>query len=206
MLSVGALVDLAQRILALAQQAQQDGALSTAQTWADIAQKTAATIAIVGTAGWAYFKFVRGRTFRRRVELTISGEVRQRPGIVYLSTNATVKNIGLSKFEIDHEKSGLRVMAHSSETPANEARLAEWEPVSTWPVLEEQEKLEPGEPAGEELLIEIPDEGRLAFKLQLWVSSKEGESWEATAIVNLVGGTDNGDGDGEGARNEGMLP
>jgi hypothetical protein len=99
--------NLTQAFFALGLQAS---ALSTLQRLVDIAQKSAAIIAIVGTAGWAYFKFVRGRTFRRRLELTISGEVTLSPGIVYLLTNSTAKNLGLSKFEIDHEKSGLRVM------------------------------------------------------------------------------------------------
>jgi hypothetical protein len=186
-------VGLAQALLLLAQQA---GVLSTVQTWADIAQKTAATVAIVGTAGWAYFKFVRGRTFRRRLELTISGEVRLGPGIVYLLTNSTAKNIGLSKFEIDHDKSGLRVMTHASEDAVTEPRLAEWQPLSTWPVFEGHGLLEPGEPAAEELLIEIPDEGFSAFRLQLWVSSTRDESWEVTAVVNLESAGDNEDADG----------
>ncbi len=181
--------DLAQALLVLAPQAN---TLSTVQAWADIAQKTAATVAIVGTAGWAYFKFVRGRTFRRRLELTISGEVRRGPGVVYLLTNSTAKNIGLSKFEINHEKSGLRVMTYASGGTTMEARLAEWRPLSTWAVLEGQGSLEPGESAAEELLIEIPDEGFLAFKLQLWVSSTHDESWEVTAVVNLEPAGDNG--------------
>lgn len=187
--------DLAQALIAIAQ-TQQGGALNMLQAGADIAQKTAATVAIVGTAAWAYFKFVRGRTFRRRVELTISGEVRRGQGIVYLLTNSTTKNIGLSKFEIDHEKSGLRVMTHASEGAVTEPRLADWEPLSTWPVFEGHGLLEPGEPAAEELLIEIPDDGFLAFRLQLWVSSTKGESWEVTAVVNLESTGDNEDGGG----------
>lgn len=169
----------------------QPDALSAASDWALIAQRIAATIAIVIGGGWAYFKFIRGRTFRRRLELAVSGEIRRGQGIVYLLTNSSAKNIGLSKFEIDHEMSGLRVMTHASEAPVQEARLAEWQPVSTWPVFEGQELLEPGEPASEELLIEVPEQDPLAFRLQLWVSSKQGESWEATAIVNLVSGDDN---------------
>lgn len=184
--------DLAQALIAIAQ-SPQGGALSTLQAWADIVQKTAATVAIVGTAGWAYFKFVRGRTFRRRVELTISGEVRRGPAIVYLLTNSTAKNIGLSKLELDYEKSGLRVMTHSAEGAVAEARLADWSPLSTWPVFEGQDVLEPGEPAAEELLIEIPDEGFSAFRLQLWVSSTGDESWEVTAVVNLEPTGDNED-------------
>jgi hypothetical protein len=191
--SAGMVGDLTHAFLALA---LQTGALSTLQTLADIAQKSAATIAIVGTAGWAYFKFVRGRTFRRRLELTISGEVRRNPGIVYLLTNSTVKNIGLSQFEIDHEKSGLRVMTYASEGAVTEARLVEWSPLSTWAVLEGKEALEPGEPAAEELLIEIPDKDFLAFRLQLWVSSTHDESWEVTAVVNLEPAGDNEDGGG----------
>jgi len=72
---MGMISELTQALVAIAQ-SPQGGALQTLQAWADIVQKTAATVAIVGTAGWAYFKFVRGRTFRRRVELTISGASR----------------------------------------------------------------------------------------------------------------------------------
>jgi hypothetical protein len=184
--------ELTQALVAIAQ-APQGGALQTLQAWADIVQKTAATVAIVGTAGWAYFKFVRGRTFRRRVELMILGEVRREPGIVYLLTNATAKNIGLSKFEIDHEKSGLRVMTQASEGAVTEPKLADWKPLSAWPVFEAHGLLEPGEPAAEELLVEIPDEDFSAFRLQLWVSSTKDESWEVTAVVNLEPAGDNGD-------------
>jgi hypothetical protein len=112
---------------------------------------------------------------------------------VYLLTNATAKNIGLSKFEIDHERSGLRVMTYASEGAVTEPKLADWEPLSAWPVFEAHGLLEPGEPAAEELLIEIPDEGFLAFRLQLWVSSTKYESWEVTAVVNLEPAGDNGD-------------
>lgn len=188
---MGVVSDLAQAFVAVAQTPQGD-TLSTLQSWVDTGQKSAATVAIVGTAGWAYFKFVRGRTFRRRLELAISGEVRRGTGIVYLLTNSVAKNIGLSKFEIDHEKSGLRVMTNSSEGAVSEARLAEWRPLSAWAVFEGQSLLEPGEPVSEELLIEIPDEGFLAFRLQLWVSSTKGESWEVTAVVNLEPTGDNG--------------
>jgi len=73
-----------------------------------------------------------------------------------LLTNATAKNIGLSKFEIDHEKSGLRVMTYASDGVATEPKLADWEPLSAWPVFEAHGLLEPGEPAAEELLIEFP--------------------------------------------------
>ena len=184
--------ELTQALVTIAQ-SPQSGYLPTLQAWADIVQKTAATVAIVGTAGWAYFKFVRGRTFRRRVELTISGEVRRGQGVVYLLTNSTAKNIGLSKFEIDHEKSGLRVMTHASEGAVTEPKLADWEPLSAWPVFEAHGLLEPGEPAAEELLIEIPDEGFSAFRLQLWLSSTKDESWEVTAVVNLEPAGDNGD-------------
>ena len=191
---MGVIGDIVQTFFMLAiVQSPQTGTLSTLQTWADIAQKSAATVAILATAGWAYFKFVRGRTFRRRLELSLSGEVRRGPGIVYLLTNSTVKNIGLSKFEIDYEKSGLRVMTHASEGAVTEAKLAEWKPLSTWPVLEGQKVLEPGEPVGEELLIEVPDESFLAFRLQLWVTSTHDESWEVTAVVNLEPADDNGD-------------
>jgi hypothetical protein len=51
---------VAQVLIAVVQSAQ-EGVLPTLQAWADIIQKTVATVAIVGTAGWAYFKFVRGR-------------------------------------------------------------------------------------------------------------------------------------------------
>ena len=52
---------------------------------------------------------------------------------------------------------------------------------------EEHGLLEPGEPAAEELLIEVPDEGFLAFRLQLWVSSTKGESWEVTESGKIQG-------------------
>jgi hypothetical protein len=60
-----------------------------------------------------------------------------------------------------------------------------------FPVFEDQETLEPGETASEEILIEIPDRGYAALKLDLWVFSNDRVPWYGTAVANLLPPGDN---------------
>ena len=68
----------------------------------------------------------------------------------------------------------------------------QWEELGFWRVFEDQEALEPGESASEEVLLEIPDADYAALKLELWVHSAPDEvPWKGTAVVNLLSEGDN---------------
>jgi hypothetical protein len=66
----------------------------------DIIDKVTKIIALFIGAGWAYLNYLRGRTFKRRLEPSITGKTIRSKGLLLLSGVAQVKNVGLSKVVI----------------------------------------------------------------------------------------------------------
>lgn len=107
---------------------------------------------------WTYFRFIKGRTFISNLEPTVSGVITHKNGAYQLSAEASVKNNGSSKVNIEHENTGLRVYPRRPEADLTKARIVDWsEEPYTWPILGDQDLLEPGETVGDKLLVEIPD-------------------------------------------------
>lgn len=183
------MTDLGYALLGLLQESTESTApgwtLSDTQKLSDIGQKIAAIIAIGVGGVWAYFLFVRRRTFVSNLEPTISGVITRKDGAYQLLAEASVKNIGSSKININHENTGLRVYTQKAGEEMAEAGLVDWsdEPY-TWPILEDQDLLEPGETVGDKLLIEMPDTQDLPLKLELWLASTPEEGWLASFIGN----------------------
>lgn len=174
-----------------------------ARTWADLINKAVLTIIAIGGVIWGYYKFVRGRTFRRRLTLTVSYAHRRRDGTLYLFATAEAENVGFSRIKILTGPTGLQVHTPTADvtsgtTPEategpDRARKAEWEELDFFPVFEDQEALEPGETASEEILIELPDRQYAALRLDLWVFSTDRIPWYGTAVANLLPPDDNGE-------------
>jgi len=68
--------------------------------WANGAASAAQTLAIVVGGIWAYFKFVRGRTFARRAELSVTPTLLRFEQQPTLKVRATLRNAGLSKLPL----------------------------------------------------------------------------------------------------------
>ena len=228
--------------------------LQAAQLLFDALQKAAATVAIVVGGVWVYFRFVSGRTLKRRLECDLSADAVRSGGKVRLIVAAKAANVGLAKALVDREDTGLRVLtqaaegfpesavelpsaatAPAAETPPEGAAssgvsptsstgeaevrpggedggdepseyLARWQLLDTLPVFAETELLEPGERAIDQPLVEIPDGGFHAVRLELWVASPRrrlppgGEKrWRTTAVVRVVGGAARVDNEGDPA-------
>src|SRR5215213_5150613 len=59
------------------------------------------SVALLAGGVWAYFKFVKGRTFRDRLTPTVSGRLVSINGAIFLVVTTEIKNVGLSKITID---------------------------------------------------------------------------------------------------------
>ncbi|HSB12877.1 MAG TPA: hypothetical protein VLE22_00375, partial [Bryobacteraceae bacterium] len=99
----------------------------------ETAEKIVTILAIIGGAGWAYFHYFRGRTYRPRLEPKVDGKVFIRVGVRYVIATAELKNAGLSKLEIMQEGTALRVLAGQ---PTQDATDIEWARLCTLPVFE----------------------------------------------------------------------
>lgn len=192
--------------------------LAGAQLLFDALQKATATVAILGTAIWAYFRFVSGRTLKRRLECSIEGTATLDdsgdPATMSVVVTAGARNVGLTKVGLDRAKTGLRLLTQGAESlresrpgagPAagptavrSSEYLAHWELLDTLPVFGAVPRLEPNQPAIDELLlVGIPAGGHRAVRLELWVASTRRPPlfgrkwWNATAVVRVEPRVDN---------------
>jgi hypothetical protein len=140
------------------------------------AETTIRTGAMVVVLVWAYFKFARGRLFRPRLELTISGSPNRHRECYHVVVRYTVRNIGLRRVIIEHAGSDIGVEIAHSAWPAAMIPPA-WKMQGSHPVLGDHRRIEPGEVIVEEIMIILPDAKAVALRLVLKV--------EATRLIRL---------------------
>ena len=86
----------------------------------DIVDKVTKVVALLIGGAWAYLNYVRGRTFKKRLELKISAkEVRSNAGLL-LSGAAQIKNVGLSKFPIEQKGTAILFFDLRPSTPTDQ--------------------------------------------------------------------------------------
>ena len=153
-------------------------------TGARVFQASATGLAFNIGGIFAYYRFVKERTHASRLQPTISTVVARRDGTIYLRATASVQNIGQAKVELAHEYIGLRFLTRTHGSDG-------WFLDRTATVFEEQDSLEPDETIGEPVWVEIPDRGKVALRLDLYVAESEESGWLAREVVNLVEELDN---------------
>jgi hypothetical protein len=162
--------------------------LKAIQTTVDIVQKLFTIAAIIIGAIWTYFNFFSGRTYRMRLELTVSGKVVTLNGSNHLAADMSLKNVGLSKVEIEQKGSGLRVLSYEVPVGTRSIVSATWEDLTAFSVFDSHRWIEPGETVKEQRLVLMPANGRLALQLRLHIVSKR-LSW--TAVDTVLSNTHN---------------
>lgn len=158
--------------------------LAGIQMAVDLVQKLFTIAAIIVGGIWTYFNFFRGRTYRMRLEPTVSGKVVTFDGVRHLIATMSLKNVGLSKVEVEQEGSGLSVLAF--EVPDGTANVvsAAWEHLAAFPVFESHQWIEAGELIEEQRLIVIPTIVHTAFQLRLRIVSHK-ISWDAMDTITF---------------------
>jgi hypothetical protein len=141
------------------------------------------TAAIIVGGIWAYLKFAKGRTFRPRLEPTISGKTFINDGYIYLFVKTMLKNVGGSRVDIEQEGTGLRILTASTDEPET-VLSSDWQSTASFDVFKDHEWIEPGETISEERLIAIKKDHWIALRLELQIHSKK-VVWHAMTIVGL---------------------
>ena len=105
---------------------------------------------------WAYFKFIRGRTFARRAELDVSPSIATADGNDYLAVTINLKNTGLSKLPLNSNMKIMRIfrMINDSDSAAG---LVEWERISTMRILDQHDWVESQETVADTLIYRVGD-------------------------------------------------
>lgn len=129
---------------------------ATASKWTAADVISTISIAAVGAA-WTVLTYVRGRTFRRRLEPNVSGEILINEGVCLLSVKLSIKNVGLSRANVIQKGTWLRISLLSSKQPTTQVVLPSKHLIGTAPVFEKHSWVEPGEEIHDVKLVQIPD-------------------------------------------------
>jgi hypothetical protein len=154
--------------------------------WHDVFDNADKLVRIAATllAGvWAYFKFIRGRIYRPRLEPSVSGQTFVRDEKHYLIIFARLKNVGAAKLSIDKETSGVRVFLCDSFTQTTPPDEPEWVRVATFGVFEQHGWIESSELIEDQLLVVLPPH-QIAAKVELRIVAR-GINWYARTIVKI---------------------
>jgi hypothetical protein len=129
--------------------------LDTVQTVVEIVGGLVTAVAVVVGGFWAYFRFIKGRTLRPHLEISVAGSWLGSGGSLGLQLSITLKNIGAGKVELVQQGTGVMVSRRADVQPAAPAETA-WEQLGVYEIFVEHQWIEPGETVQDELLLRLP--------------------------------------------------
>ncbi|SRR6266702_1205301 len=155
----------------------------TLETTLDLIRTIVQIVVVAAGAVWSYYSFVRSRTFKLRLEPTVSGIVRNEKDSTYVKISSKLKNIGQCKVDVSQTGSAVKILSHIPKA-TDGTDVITWERLKTLPVFEKHAILEPGETVNDEVLVAVPAAvGGQVFRLELRLVSK-GIEWNAVSIVD----------------------
>jgi hypothetical protein len=123
--------------------------------WAGAAQNLVQIAAIVIGGAWAYYKFVRGRIFHRRAEVTLDASLLRLEASRAIRARAILENTGSA--DIPFLAQGLEVFSFRRGDVDDKGR-PQWREVATVPVFEDHEWIESQETIVDEVLVPLTDD------------------------------------------------
>jgi hypothetical protein len=159
--------------------------------WASAVQDIAAVAAILVGAAWAYYKFIRGRTFHRRSEVTVKAELVQRGAFVGVRILPTLKNTGGS--DIPLRAKIARVYAFTPDD-VDERGRPNWAEVANIPVFTDHKHIESEETITDDVIVKVPSQvfraATVALRATCFVFERRkkpgGIQWTAHAIIPVT--------------------
>jgi len=131
-----------------------------------IAVDVATVCALLFGALWTYFHFLRGRTYTPRLELEVEGVVAEINSATCVRVHLQVANVGLSRVNLTQEGAGILFSAYPQENFKAVTHQALWAEPTVFPILEKHDWIEPRERLDEEVLIAVPTQKVIAWKIE----------------------------------------
>ena len=152
---------------------------------------TSAAVVIGGV--WAYFKFIRGRTFSYRAEPSINLSVEERNNSLYLHVTVKLKNAGLSRLPLSDDMKYIQLngmVSDGSSSPGS----TEWKWLLTQTVFDQHAWVEAQETATDTIVLRLRDTGSqvveyYAYQVEAWLGAPRGrltgigQLWHARAVA-----------------------
>jgi len=154
-------------------------------------QSVVQTFAFLVGGIWAYYKFVKGRSFQDSLSPAISGRLASIDGAVYLVISIQIKNAGSTKVDFNHKGSAVIVYEYTATSEAEIHTVAD-KRLTAFDLFKPNEKyVEPNEVIELRSFIAIPGPVQLGYRIEVEILSISGFTWTATAIVDKASMSDN---------------
>jgi hypothetical protein len=141
-------------------------------------------LALTVGAAWTYLNYVRGRTFRKRLDIKISGTILQYPDVCVFSGACHLKNIGLSQTNINQFGTGVTISALHYVEGRGENPFPKQHEVLVLPLFEKHGWVEPGETISDPFIAVLPNRpGRLLGVRTAVMISNGKITWQAANIT-----------------------
>jgi hypothetical protein len=164
---------------------------ATTKDFTGAIQDVVQILAFIAAGWWAYFKFVKGRTFQESLTPAVSGRFVSLDGVTYLVVSIQIKNVGSSKIDFNRDGSAL-ILFEYIPTSGQEIHTVADKRLTSFDVFKPNERyIEPNEIVEIQRFIAIPGQLKAAYRLEVEILSKSGFTWSATTIVDKASLRDN---------------
>ena len=145
-------------------------------------EKVTKILAILLAGGWAYYHYFRGRTYRPRLELSVSGDFAASDTVDHMIATVKLKNVGLSRLVLEQRGSALVVsICGGIVEPITRTK---WSAKGAFPIFEHHGWIEPGETIQNKVLFGVPKD-QIAVMLEFRINAA-GIKWVADDIVSCA--------------------
>jgi hypothetical protein len=146
-----------------------------------IAQKGLTIIGIIVGAIWAYFHYFRGRTYKPRLETSVSGKLLKQNETLLLVANIRIRNVGLSKIDIKQKGSGMRIIGLEKKENVKTIEKYEGVRLKTVSIFNKHSWIEPGETIEDVHTLILPDNEYFGLKLDVRLITKK-ITWRFSSV------------------------
>lgn len=157
--------------------------------WGEFAKNVVEILAIIVGGFWTYFHYLKGRTFKRRLESSLNAAIELRHSKHYLVVHSELKNIGSSKVRLNRDESGVAIYPGEPKGLGTaEVSNISWHKRAMFNVFSDHEWIEPTESIRDALVVELPDKPLPLYKVELiavnqpWRKAKT-QNWCTPVIV-----------------------
>jgi len=140
-------------------------------------------ITAILTAGvWAYCKFVKGRLFRHKLDIELTGNFFNVASDDHIHACIYIKNAGFTRVNFDNEYCVLRIFIPKYRPKRHFTDAAIWHRVATISILNDHRWIEPSEVIREEELISLEQPIDVAVRLEVSISDSR-SLWQASSVI-----------------------
>ena len=142
------------------------------------------SVAVIVGGAWTYLNYVRGRTFRKRLEVEITGSIFQDEGLSFFSGRCHLKNVGLAQTKIIEVGTGVSIYALRLVELEDGTRKTSKEEIVVLPLFEKHGWVEPGESISDPFVAVLPErKGRLLGVRTVVMISNGKIVWQAAQFT-----------------------